>query len=245
MFKKGYARVSILVLVLIALLAVPGSAGAGGVCGGTYVVEWGDTLSKIAARCGTTVSAIYAANPSLGATLYAGQVLTLPGSSHSGSPAGYSGTYVVKPGDTFSRLARKFGVGVKALWAANPQISNINLLYVGQVIYVPAASIKPKPKKEAVPLSYGIVPINTPMVKVKLSNRAQAEVYVSFQGTTRDGFHIIKEYPVSGSTSVKMPAGRYTYVAWIGGKQFTGEFKLGAGAGASVTFYKDKVVVKQ
>ena len=241
--KKGYARVSVLVLVLIALLAVPGSAGAGGVCGGTYVVEWGDTLGKLAARCGTTVSAIYAANPSLGAILYAGQTLTLPGSS--GSPASSSSTYVVKAGDTFFRIARHNGVSVKALRAANPQISNIDLLYVGQVIYIPAVSVKPKPKKEAVPLTYGVVPTNTLMVKVKLSNRAQAEVYVSFQGTTRDGFHIIKEYPVSGSTSVKMPAGRYTYVAWIGGKQFTGEFKLGGGAGASVTFYKDRVVLKK
>jgi LysM repeat protein len=243
MFQKGFARVSTIVLIVMALLAVPGSAGAGGVCGGRYVVEWGDTLSELAARCGTTVAAIYSANPGLGATLYAGQVLTIPGSDYTPPPAGYTGTYVVKHGDTFSKIARKYGVSVRALKAANPQILNINLLYVGQIIYVPTVSAKPKPKKEAVPLSYGVVPANTPMAKVKLANRAQADVYVSFQGTTRDGFKIIKEYPVSGSKTVKIPAGRYSYVAWVGGRQFTGAFKLGSGADVSVTFYRDRVVV--
>ncbi|HEU0295051.1 MAG TPA: LysM peptidoglycan-binding domain-containing protein [Anaerolineales bacterium] len=247
MFNKGFARVSVLILVLMALLAVPGSARAGGVCGGTYVVEWGDTVSKIAARCGTTVSAIYAANPSLGATLYAGQSLTLPGSNSGGPcncpPAGSGNTYVVKAGDTLAKIARHYGISVKALCAANPQISNIDLLYVGQVINIPGVSIKPAPKKEPVPLSYGTVPANTPKGVIKLSNRAKAEVYVSFQGTTSDGSRIIKEYPVSGSKTVKIPAGRYSYVAWVGGTQFTGEFKLGATTDVTITFYIDRVVV--
>jgi LysM repeat protein len=247
MFKKGFARVFVLILVLMALLAVPGTARAGGVCGGTYLVEWGDTLSKIAARCGTTVSAIYAANPSLGATLYAGQSLTLPGSTPSNPcncpPASSGNTYVVRPGDTLAKIAGLYGTSVKALCAANPQITNFNLLYVGQVINIPGVSIKPATKKEPVPLTYGTVPVNTPKGIIRLSNQAKAEVYVSFQGTTSDGFHIIKEYPVSGSKTVKIPAARYSYVAWVGGKQFTGEFKLGASADISITFYIDRVVV--
>jgi LysM repeat protein len=213
------------------------------VCGGKYVVEWGDTLSKLAARCGTTVAAIYAANPGLGATLYAGQVLTIPGSDYTPPPAGYTSTYVVRSGDTFSKIARKYGVSVKALKAANPQVSNINLLYVGQVLYVPAVVIKPAPTKEPVPLSYGSVPAKTPNGRLKLYNRAKADVYVSFQGLTSDGSRIIKEYPVSGSKNLKIPAAWYSYVAWVGGVKFTGEFKLGGGAEVSITFYKDKVMV--
>jgi LysM repeat protein len=247
MFNKGFARVFVLILILTSLLAVPGNARAGGICGGTYVVEWGDTLSKLAAMCGTTVSAIYAANPNLGGTLYAGQVLMLPGSTAGGPcncpPTGSGSTYVVRAGDTFSKIARHYGVSVKKLCEANPQISNINLLYVGQVINIPGVSIVRAPTKEPAPLSYGMVPANAPKGKIKLYNRARADVYVSFQGTTSDGSHIIKEYPVSGSKAVKIPAASYSYVAWVGGVKFTGEFKLGGGGEVTLTFYKDRVVV--
>ena len=249
MFKNGFARVFIIVLVLMALLAIPGNALAGGVCGGKYVVEWGDTLSKIANMCGTTVSAIYNANPGLGTTLYAGQTINLPGST-SGNPnpcncppAGSSNTYVVRPGDTFAKIARKFGVSVNALCLANPQITNINLIYVGQVIYLPKTAVTPKSTKEPTPLTYGSVPAGTPMGKVKLSNQSKAQVYISFQGSTSDGSRIIKEYPVSGSKTVKIPRGSYSYVAWVGGTSFTGSFKLSANADISITFYKDRVVV--
>jgi LysM repeat protein len=63
------------------------SAGSGS---GSYVVQPGDTLSEIAARAGTSVSELAAANgidPE--ATLLSGSVLTLPGGS---GEAGRSGT---------------------------------------------------------------------------------------------------------------------------------------------------------
>lgn len=73
-----------------------GSSGSssGGAAGGTYVVRRGDTLAAIAARYGTTVSAIVRANgianPSL---IVAGQRLTIPGASSGGSAApGAGGT---------------------------------------------------------------------------------------------------------------------------------------------------------
>ena len=46
-----------------ASLGSAGVARAGGVCGGTYIADSGDTVEKIASKCGTTASAIYAANP--------------------------------------------------------------------------------------------------------------------------------------------------------------------------------------
>lgn len=54
--------------------------------GGTYVVQWGDTLGKIAARTGTSVSKILAVNPQIynASLIYAGQVINLPAGS--GSP---------------------------------------------------------------------------------------------------------------------------------------------------------------
>jgi len=44
--------------------------------------------------------------------------------------------YIVKPGDTLSGIAQRFGVGLKALLQAN-QISDPNLLQVGQKLRIP------------------------------------------------------------------------------------------------------------
>ena len=48
--------------------------------GSTYVVQWGDTLGKIAARIGSSVHAILAVNPNIynPSLIYAGQVINLP-----------------------------------------------------------------------------------------------------------------------------------------------------------------------
>ena len=83
MSRKIFVQISVLALFLFAFLAVPTSVQAGGVCGGTYVVEAGDTLSSIASRCGTTVSAITTANSGVADPLRAGQTLTLSSASSS------------------------------------------------------------------------------------------------------------------------------------------------------------------
>jgi LysM repeat protein/GH25 family lysozyme M1 (1,4-beta-N-acetylmuramidase) len=49
----------------------------------------------------------------------------------------YSGQYVVKGGDTMSAIAAAHHVSLVALTAANPQVTNPNLIYVGQVIHIP------------------------------------------------------------------------------------------------------------
>lgn len=46
-------------------------------------------------------------------------------------------TYTVVGGDTFSGIAAKLGVSVDALKAANPQVTNINAIDIGQVLNVP------------------------------------------------------------------------------------------------------------
>ncbi|MEO8356617.1 MAG: LysM peptidoglycan-binding domain-containing protein [Chloroflexota bacterium] len=48
---------------------------------GTYVVQWGDTLAKIAARTGVSLSSMIAVNPQIWnpSLIYAGQVINLPG----------------------------------------------------------------------------------------------------------------------------------------------------------------------
>jgi spore coat assembly protein SafA len=46
-------------------------------------------------------------------------------------------TYVVQQGDTLSGIAQKFGVSLSDLEAANPQITNPDLIVPGQLINIP------------------------------------------------------------------------------------------------------------
>jgi hypothetical protein len=46
--------------------------------------------------------------------------------------------YVVAKGDTFSKIAGKFGVSVEELKAANPQIKNIDKIQIGDQVTIPA-----------------------------------------------------------------------------------------------------------
>jgi len=46
-------------------------------------------------------------------------------------------TYVVVKGDTLSKIAKRFGVTVEEIQAANPQIKNINKIAIGDQIIIP------------------------------------------------------------------------------------------------------------
>jgi len=63
--------------------------------GGSYVVQWGDTLGNIAARFGVSMNAMMAVNPQVWnpSLIYPGQVLNLPGPVNSTPPANYQPTY--------------------------------------------------------------------------------------------------------------------------------------------------------
>lgn len=252
---RAITQCFVLAAILLASFASPGNVQASSVCGSTYVVQWGDTLGKIAQRCGTTVTALYAANPWLGYTLYAGSVLVIPGGGYSGySGYSYSNIYYVRRGDTFSEIAKRYGVSVNALWSANRHIWNINRIYPGQAIYVPTLSaapassswfnIVPTSSEPLVERSYGEAPVGAPTGRVKLINNANAEVYVSLQGTTNDGVKVINEYPVGEPMRVKVPAGWYLYVAWVGGEKFSGEFQLHGDETVTLAFYANRVAVK-
>jgi LysM repeat protein len=106
----------------------------------SYVVQPGDTLTRIAARFGVTVQAIADANRLANPNaIVVGQTLTIP----DGQPAPVAGattssTYIVQPGDSLSRLAARFNVTVDALVAANGLTTTT--LQIGQVLTVPGAT---------------------------------------------------------------------------------------------------------
>jgi LysM repeat protein len=97
--------------------------------GGTYVVQWGDTMRKIAARLDVSLSDLIAVNPQIANPnlIFWGQVLNIPASAS---------TYTVQRGDTLRLIAARYGTNVDSLLSLNPQIWNANWIYSGQVIRI-------------------------------------------------------------------------------------------------------------
>lgn len=75
------------------LLALAAPALATETCGEEYVIAPGDTLSKIAARCGSSVEALMQANPRIASPAHVavGWRLTVPGGVEAETPAGADG----------------------------------------------------------------------------------------------------------------------------------------------------------
>jgi hypothetical protein len=94
------------------------------------------------------------------------------------------------------------------------------------------------------PRFFGTLPPAIPYGKVGLVNKSKVEVYISLQCTTVDGYKTIIEYPVAGRFKVSAPAGKYTYVAWVGGREFQGAFGLGKGDEVEILIEKDKITVR-
>lgn len=93
-------------------------------------------------------------------------------------------------------------------------------------------------------LKYGTLPPSVPFTNITLLNRSKRQAYISLQVTTIEGYYTIIEYPVAGKVKIKVPLGSYVYVAWVGGNQMTGTFRLSANDSVVITLYKDKVVVE-
>ena len=114
----------------------------------TYTVKSGDTLSSIASSHNTTTAALTSlnslANPNL---IYVGQVLKLAitttastsSTSSAASTSSSAMTYTVKSGDTLSSIASSYNTTTSTLTSLN-NLSNPNLIYVGQVLKVAGSS---------------------------------------------------------------------------------------------------------
>ena len=138
----------LLILMLVGMLVLPGLAAA---AENTVTVQDGDTLTSIAARYGTTVDALVAANGLGSANLiFVGQTLVLPGGgAPAPAPAPATGTaYWVQAGDFLSVIAAQYGVAQDALMAANG-LTNPDLIFAGQRLTIPGAGPAPAPPAPA------------------------------------------------------------------------------------------------
>lgn len=96
----------------------------------TYVIQPGDTLSGIAQSYGTSVTELVKINGLADQNkIYAGSTLKVPEVSASGQ------YYTIRPGDTLSGIAARFGTTVTALASLN-NIENPDKIYAGTKIRI-------------------------------------------------------------------------------------------------------------
>jgi LysM repeat protein len=117
---------------------------------GTYIVQPGDDLQHIAAHYGLTIEALSQLNGIVNPSqVVIGTVLVVPGPGNNvpgGTiaptvlptplPSAKPQTHTVAVGENLFRIALKYGVTLDALMRAN-NISNANLVFVGQVLRIP------------------------------------------------------------------------------------------------------------
>jgi LysM repeat protein len=130
----------------------------------THTVVLGDTLASIAGRYGTSVSQIAGINGLRNPNrIYVGQLLVIPSTAAPAPPLSGTGTaqdaggeqpsqeqtaavapttHVVQIGETLAGIARRYGLTVSALAAANG-ITNTNLVYSGTTLVVSDRPVAP------------------------------------------------------------------------------------------------------
>jgi LysM repeat protein len=78
--------------------------------------------------------------------------------------AGPGGVHVIVANDTFGSLAKKYGVTISAIEAANPD-ANPNKLHLGQKINIPPAAAAPAAPATPAPAAGAAEPAGTPAAK--------------------------------------------------------------------------------
>jgi N-acetylmuramoyl-L-alanine amidase len=129
------------------------------VSAGRYTIVKGDTISKIAAHFGVSTNAVLSANRIVASSIiYPGQSIVIPGVVKTATidpvPVAYTspiatpgappsatanGLYVILPGDSISKISKKFGISVQSILAANA-LGPSSLIYSGHTLIIPGVA---------------------------------------------------------------------------------------------------------
>jgi LysM repeat protein len=102
-------------------------------------------------------------------------------------------SYIVQPGDYLSAIANTYGTTVAAILALNPQITDPNLIYPGEVLQIPVGLAT----TPVIPLT-GAYAVVTPTV-----NSPGAKIQVSVNGFPANTSILVSAHPLN-STSVEV-----------------------------------------
>ena len=144
--------------------------------GGNYTVQAGDSYWRIANKYGISIQELQRLNGTSDYTLHPGQSIKVPGSGTNASASSNSssaststtsaapaagGSYTVQAGDSYWRIANKYGISISELQRLNGT-SNY-FLYPGQSIKVPGSgSANATPAPSATTASTTSAPAETP-----------------------------------------------------------------------------------
>lgn len=157
----------VLIGAALTLLAFAAPAGAEpqAACGEAVAVEPGDTLHRIAERCGTSVPALLDANPDIADPnlINAGQRLKLPPADEAVSAEALAeeppedGGHPVRSGNTLYSIAEELGTTVADVVEANPGLDPASMP-IGRIINSPGeerAGAGPPPGEATISVSAG------------------------------------------------------------------------------------------
>ena len=185
--KRLFIIACIATLILIGFTSQPAYAAGESI----YIVQPGDTLFTIAARYNISVNDLAAANGLNGGFgIYAGQQLIIPAFSPFSEPPLFAGAanqlggpqavgftplptpppstgvYTIRPGDTLSSVANRYGVTLADLQAAN-SLTDFSLpIYSGQQLVMPMGAIDSSPGSILTPPAPPIGPSRAGLIPI-------------------------------------------------------------------------------
>ncbi len=126
-----------------------------------YVVKRGDTLSQIAQQFDVTMDSIMDLNGRLSDAVYVGETLLIPHPTPTPDPFTTPDpyfTHIVKNNESLSGIAKKYGVSVEDIRAANNMPEFSYLINPGQVLIIPRYTPTPTPTATPVPQVSKVAP---------------------------------------------------------------------------------------
>lgn len=109
-----------------------------------YTFRKGDTLYNVAESFNTTIDYLLEINDNLSNRndIMAGDVIKVPWYKKNLYDSMIFDSYVIQKGDDVYSICNRFGVSVTNFVIANPQISNLDYIFVGEVIHIPISDSK-------------------------------------------------------------------------------------------------------
>lgn len=137
-----------------------------------YIVEKGDSAFSIAKKLGCSLDQLKNLNPNINlSNLNIGDRLIVPNNTKFASNTQVSNVYIVKSGDTASKIANEYNITLSELVKLNPQL-NLSNINIGDRIIVPnKIANQQKIVKKQIPLNTNVYTVEPKDTLVGISEK--------------------------------------------------------------------------